>query len=376
MRDLAIHGDDLIVATHGRSFWILDDVTPLRQMNADIAKESVHLFAPQEAIRFRWNRNPDTPLPPEVPAGKNPPDGAVIDYYLASEASGPVTLEMFDAHNQPVRKYASTDKPLDMAKIAAENPIPMYWVRPTQILSGAAGMHRFVWDLHYAPPDSLAYEFPISAIVHDTPKYPLGAWALPGNYTVRLTVDGRISTRPLTVKMDPCIKTPLADLRKQFEMESDSVEGMNKTFEALSQVRSVRAQLKERATKAGKGTLADGIAALEKQAAELEGAAQSNFYGLPPGAKQPENFSSLNQHFSGIMAVADSADAAPTTQAAAVYKELEEALEKLLARWAKIRQQNIPALNAELKKAGLAPVDPNKPPDAAPSADADGDDEP
>jgi hypothetical protein len=151
---------------------------------------------------------------------------------------------------------------------------------------------------------------------------------------------------------------------------------MNESFGALSQVRSVRAQLKERAAKAGKGPLADAIAALDKQAAELEGAAQSNFFGLPPGAKQPENFSSLNQHFGGILAVADSADAAPTTQATAVFKELQEDIERLAERWTRIRQQDIPALNADLKKAGLAPVDPNKSPDAAPSADADGDDEP
>jgi hypothetical protein len=263
-----------------------------------------------------------------------------------------------------------------MEKLAAEHPIPMYWLRPTQILSVSPGMHRFVWDLHYAPPDSLGHEFPISAILHDTPKYPLGAWALPGNYTVRLTVEGRISTQPLTVKIDPRIKTPLADLRKQFEMESGSVAGMNKSFEVLSQVRSVRTQLKERTAKAGKGALADAIAAVDKQAAELEGAAQSNFFGLPPGAKQPENFSSLNQHFGGILAVVDSGDVAPTTQATAVYKELEEVLEKLVARWAKIREQNIPALNVELKKAGLTAVDSNRAPDAAPSADTDGDDEP
>jgi photosystem II stability/assembly factor-like uncharacterized protein len=376
MRDLAIHGDDLIVGTHGRSFWILDDVTPLRQMNADVAKESVHLFAPQEAIRFRWNRNPDTPLPPEFPAGKNPPDGAIIDYYLASGANGPGTLEIVDAHNQLVRKYATTDTRLDIAKIAAENPIPMYWVRQEQEFSGAPGMHRFVWDLHYAPPDSLAHEYPISAIVHDTPRYPLGAFALPGEYVVKLTVDGKSYTQRLTVKMDPRIKTPLGDLRKQFEMESGSVEGMNRSFEALSQVRSMRAQLKERAPKAGKGNLADAIVSLDKQAAELEGAAQSNFFGLPPGAKQPENFSSLNQHFGGILAVADSGDAAPTTQATAVYNELEDALGRLVARWQKIREQDVPALNTELKKAGLTAVDPNKSPDAAPSTDADGDDEP
>jgi photosystem II stability/assembly factor-like uncharacterized protein len=376
MRDLAIHGDDLIVATHGRSFWILDDVTPLRQLNADIAKESVHLFAPQEAIRFRWNRNPDTPLPPEFPAGKNPPDGAIIDYYLENTVKGQVRLEIFDEQNHLVRGYSNADKPEPLEKTAAEHPIPMYWVRPTQILSANAGMHRFLWDLHYAPPDSLGHEFPISAIVHDTPKYPLGALAVPGKYSVKLTVDGKSYSHSFFVKIDPRIKTPLADLRKQFEIQSGSAEGMKESIKALSQVQSVRAQLQERATKAGKGALVDAITALDKQTAELEGAAQSNFFGLPPGAKQPENFSSLNQHFGGILAVADSADAAPTTQATDVYKELQAALEKLLARWATIRQQDISALNSELKKNGLAIVDADKSVDAAPSANSDGDDEP
>jgi hypothetical protein len=263
-----------------------------------------------------------------------------------------------------------------LEKTAAEHPIPMYWVRPTQILSAEPGMHRFVWDLHYAPPKSLSHEFPISAIVHDTPKYPLGAWVLPGKYTLELTVDGKKYYATLQVKMDPRIKSSITDLAKQYHMQMEAVGGMDKSFEALTQVRSVRAQLKERAAKAGNGALADAIAALDKQAAELEGAAQSNFFGLPPGARQPENFSGLNQHFGGILAVADSADAAPTAQATTVFKELEEALGNLVARWAKIRQQDIPALNSELKKNGLAAVDPDKSPDATPSADADGDDEP
>jgi hypothetical protein len=287
-----------------------------------------------------------------------------------------VALEVLDEQQHLVRRYASTDKPEPMEKLAGEHPIPMYWVRPAQILSSAAGMHRFVWDMHYAPPDSLGHEFPISAIYHDTPKLPLGAWALPGNYTVKLTVDGKSYSQPLVVKMDPRIAMPLADLRKQFEMQSGSVDGMNKSFAALAQVRSVRAQLKERAAKAGKGAVAEAIAALDKQAGELEGGTQSRFFGLPPGAKQPESFSSLNQHFGGILGVADSADAAPTTQATAVFKELNAALEQLMARWAKIQQQDIPALNGELKKAGLAAVDPSKTSAAEPSPDADGDDEP
>jgi photosystem II stability/assembly factor-like uncharacterized protein len=376
MRDLAIHGDDLIVATHGRSFWILDDITALRQLNAEVTKESVHLFAPQMAIRFRWNRNPDTPLPPEFPAGKNPPDGAIVDYVLASSAKDAVTLEILDEQGHMVRRYSSSDKLEPMEKIANKHPIPMYWVRPAQILSAETGMHRFVWDMHYAPPESLEHEFPISAIYRDTVMYPLGAWAFPGNYTVKLTVNGKSYTQPLAVRMDPRITTSLGDLRKQFEMESGSVEGMNQSYETLMQVRSVRAQLKERSLKAGKSHLADSIAGLDKQCAEMEGATQSSFYGLPPGRKQPENLSTLQQHFSGILGVADSADAAPTTQAAALYKELKESLETLLSQWKKIREQDIPGLNAGLKKAGLSAVDPSKEPDAAPSADADGDDKP
>jgi photosystem II stability/assembly factor-like uncharacterized protein len=376
MRDLNIHGDDLIVATHGRSFWILDDFAPLRQLNDEVAKSAAHLFAPQKAIRFRWNRNPDTPLPPEFPAGKNPPDGAILDYYLASAAKDPVTLEIFDSQKHLVRRFSSTDKPIPMEKLAAENPIPMYWVRPEQILSAEPGMHRFVWNLHYAPPDALEHEFPISAIYRDTPRYPLGAWVLPGAYTAKLSSGSWSFSKTFSVEMDPRIKTGYLDLHKQFEMETGAVAGMNESFAALARVKSVRSQLKNLATKAGKGALADAIAALDKKCAEREGAAQSNFFGVALGAKPPENFSTLHQHFGGILAVADSADAVPTTQATAVYKELQAALQDLTGRWTKIREQDIPALNVELKKAGLAVIDPSKAPDAAPSADADSDDEP
>jgi len=378
MRDLTIHGDDLIVGTHGRSFWILDDITPLRQMTDEVAKASVTLFTPQEAIRFRWNRNTDTPLPPEIPAGKNPPDGAIVDYYLTSAASGAVRLEILDAQNHMVRRYTSTDKAEPIEEIGGKHPIPMYWVRPTQILSGVAGMHRFVWDLHYPPPDSLSHEFPISAIYKDTPQLPLGAWALPGNYMVKLTVDDKSYTQPLVVKMDPRIAASLAELAKQFEMQSGSVEGMNESYEMLQQVQSVQAQLKDRlsVSKSLPSSLLDSIRALDKHAAELEGGAQSNFYGVPASGKQAENLSTLNQHFGATLALADSADAAPTTQATATYKELQSALESLLGRWAKLRNEEIPALNTQLKNANLPAVDPNLLPANKPASDAEGDDEP
>jgi photosystem II stability/assembly factor-like uncharacterized protein len=377
MRDLTIHGDDLIVGTHGRSFWILDDITPLRQLNDEIARSSAHLFAPEGALRWRWNRNPDTPLPPEVPAGTNPPDGAIIDYYLAANARGPVTVEILDANGELIRRFASTDKPPAVEKLAAKHPIPMYWVRPTQILSAEAGMHRFVWNLHYDPPKALEYEFPISAIVHNTPLNPQGAWVLPGSCTVKLTVDGKSHTQPLTVKMDPRIQTPLDDLREQQAMEIGAVKGMNESYEALEQVKSVREQLKDLVVKAaGNDKLSKALAALDKKCDALEGATQPGFAGVPPSSKQPENLSTLNQHFSAILAVADSADAAPTTQATVAYRDLENSLSTLQKRWSEFRSREILELNAELKKVGLPPLDPAKPPGEELGGASEGDDEP
>ena len=375
MRDLTIHGDDLIVGTHGRSFWILDDLTPLRQLNDEIAKSPAYLFAPQEALRWRWNRNPDTPLPPETPAGQNPPDGAILDYYLASAAHGPVVLEILDSTGASVRRYSSTDAPLDIDKIAGQYPIPMYWVRPSQTLSAAAGMHRFVWDLRHAPPRALNTEFPISAILHNTPLLPLGSWVLPGNYTARLTVDGKEFTKSFVVKMDPRIKSSLADLQAQASLESGAVAGMNQSYDALTQVSSIREQIKDVAPKA-KGKLAESLKSLDQQCAELAGATVSTFYGTPASGKESENFSTINQHFGQLLAIADSADAAPTTQASQVYASLSEQMNDLAKRWLELAQTTIPELNGQLQKSGLSSLDPNKALEHAIGGAGDGDDEP
>ena len=377
MRDLTIHGDDLIVGTHGRSFWILDDVTPLRQLSEEIPHLPAFLFSPQEAVRWRWNRNPDTPLPPEVPAGKNPPDGAIIDYYLATTSTAPVTLDIFTTETKPVlvRHYSSADKPISMDKLAAEHPIPMYWVRPQQILSADAGMRRFVWDLHFEPPKALEHEFPISAILHDTPLMPQGARAIPGKYTVELTADGKKYRSSFMVKMDPRISASAADLAKQFDMETGAVAGMNESYESLEKVQSLRAQLKELLQKL-QGKAATEATALDKQLAEVEGSAQPNFFGMPPRGKPPENLSSLNQHFSAILGVADSADAAPTTQAIAAFQELQSEAARLNKRVTALCEKEVRDLNKQLKKAGLAELDPNKPPADQPGGVAEGDDEP
>jgi hypothetical protein len=375
MRDLEIHGDDLIVATHGRSFWILDDLTPLRQLDDNVAKASAFLFKPQEAVRWRWNRNPDTPLPADTPAGKNPPDGAVIDYYLGAPPQTPVGIEILDASGATVRHYSSADAPLDMKKLAGEHPIPMYWVRPAQIPSATPGMHRFVWDLRGSPPKALEHEFPISAILHDTPLNPQGAWALPGRYTVRLTVDGEQFTQLLAVKMDPRIKSSLADLRAQFSLESGSVAAMNQSYETLGQVRSIRAQIKELAPKV-KRKLADSLQVLDKKCATLEGATSSTFFGTPPSGKQPESLASLHQHFGQLLTIADSADGLPTTQAEAVYAELALQLKTLSQDWESVKQTTIRSLNKDLAKAKLSALSPEKPSAQEMESTGDGDDEP
>ena len=198
--------------------------------------------------------------------------------------------------------------------------------------------------------------------MHDTQQYPLGAFALPGRYTVKLTADRKSYTQPLVLKMDPRIKTSAADLQKQFEMEMGCVEGMNESYETLRQVQSMRAQLKDRigVSKSLAAALISSIQALDKQLGELEGATQSSFFGVAPTGKAPENLSTLNQHFGTLLSVADSADAAPTTQATAVYQELEAALDGQLSRWKKLQQQGLPPLNAALKQSGLAEIDPKK----------------
>src|SRR5207247_9211998 len=148
MRDLVVHNDDLVVGTHGRSFWILDDITPLRQITKEVAESKASLFKPQVAYRVRWNMNTDTPLPPDEPAGDNPPDGAIIDYYLKARVGSAVTLEIRDQNGQVVRRYSSADPAPTPDPMLA---IPKYWVRPQQILSAESGPHRFTWDMRYTP---------------------------------------------------------------------------------------------------------------------------------------------------------------------------------------------------------------------------------
>jgi len=329
IRDLVIHDDDIVVGTHGRSFWILDDMTPLRQLAAKTAVAETFLFKPKLTYRFRRNKNTDTPLPPEEPAGKNPPDGAIINYRLASDARAPVVLEILNGSGGVVRSFSSADS---VEPVEADLNVPTYWLRPPQPLASTAGTHRFVWDLHYPPPRVLGYGYPISAIYGDTPRYPLGPAVLPGEYSIRLTVSGRTYSQPLTIKMDPRAPITDAGLRLQHDIGVRMNNAISRDFAALGEVRRQRSLLKIRREEAKAGEVADSLTALDSVLAAIESG---------PRTGTAENLARLNGELAGVLDVVEGADMDPTTQVVAAAAELERSLDSVLAQWSEIQRTRL-----------------------------------
>jgi photosystem II stability/assembly factor-like uncharacterized protein len=329
IRDLVIHDDDIVVGTHGRSFWILDDMTPLRQLDTKVTAAGTYLFKPKLAYRFRRNKNTDTPLPPEEPAGKNPPDGVIIHYRLASSVTAPAVLDILDAAGKVVRTFSSADS---VESIEPDLNVPTYWIRPPQRVATIAGMHRFVWDLHHPPPKVLGHEYPISAIFGDTPRYPLGPAVLPGAYTIRLTASGRVYTQPLTVKMDPRVQITDAGLKLQHDIGVRMNEALSRDFAALGEVRARRTLLRAQREGAKAGEIADSLAALD-----------SLLLGVESGVRggTAENLVRLNGELSTILDTVESADAEPTSQVVAAAADLERALAEVLARWSGIQRTRL-----------------------------------
>ncbi|MDQ3171480.1 MAG: glycoside hydrolase [Acidobacteriota bacterium] len=293
VRDLVIKDDDVVIGTHGRSFWILDNITPLRQAAAARDAREAFLFAPADAWRVRWNMNTDTPLPPEEPAGKNPPDGAMIDYWLKQPASG-VVLEIVDPAGAIVRTFSSIDPPA--YTVEGETPrvnFPSWWVQPPATLRSAQGLHRSVWDLKYAPPRAFSYSYPIAAIPGNTPREPQGLSVQPGRYTVRLTAHGSTLERPLTVKMDPRVTTPVADLQLQFDLSKALYDGINRAHDAIARMRQTR----------GNAAVTPGETALMR----------------------------VHQQMVSMLGLLQEADVKPTTQVIAAVRELGSALEVAIA---------------------------------------------
>ena len=355
IRDLIVHDDDIVVATHGRSFWILDDITPLRQLTPQVAAQGAALFRPQTAWRVRWNTNTDTPLPPEEPAGENPPDGAIIDYIIGPAGSSPVSLEIRDSTGNLVRRFSSEDRP-DSVNAAALN-IPLYWIRPPRILSAATGMHRFVWDLHYPPLKGAREEYPMSAIYRNTPRGPLGPWVLPGIYSVVLTAGGRTYRQPLIVRMDPRVETPSSGLAVQFACSMDAYNGLEELHRVLAGTGDLRTKIAGLRKTVPPGPLSDSLAALDANLALLEGAGGGG-RRAPARAQGPAG-STLRRAESTmrtLLGILQDADATPTPQVVAACSEAVKDIAALRTRWETIRMKGIPSVNEMLRQANRDPL--------------------
>jgi photosystem II stability/assembly factor-like uncharacterized protein len=354
IRDLQIKGDDLVAGTHGRGFWILDDITPLRQIAAAAAAQQAYLFRPELATRVRWNVNSDTPLPPDVAHAQNPPDGAIIDYYLKSPASGAVTLEILDSAGKLVRRYASTDKP----RIPDPNalPVPVYWARPAHILSGEAGMHRFIWDMHWTPAPGFPAGLPMQAVVHDTPPGYTSPWVLAGHYTVKLIADGKTYTQPMTIRMDPRVKTSVAGLDEQYKVSMELYDGMVETSAMLSQIHGLKDQINQRKAQTPKAAAGNALDAFEKQLEALEGQREGLFAFFRGTGNVPESLTLVRFQLSSLLGMVQQADVAPTAPQIASAAGIHGSIGKLTARWNTIKTSDLARVNAALKAANLAPI--------------------
>jgi photosystem II stability/assembly factor-like uncharacterized protein len=346
VRDLVVKGNDLVVATHGRSFWILDDISPLRELNSETAAANVHLFQPATAIRVRKNVAHDTPLPPETPAGKNPPAGAIIDYSLQTVPAGEVTLEIIDSAGVLVRKYSSGE---EQRKLDESQSFPTYWFNPPTPLSKNVGMNRFVWDLRYERPQSMRYFYSIAAAYgEDAILIPEGPLVLPGSYQVKLKVAGQTYTAPLEVRMDPRVRVAPLALSRQLALEMKVIEAMKQSYGTVQQISDLRSQLKELQTKlssdASAKSLLEAVNSLDKQAAELVAVEQT----YPPVGIV--SAASLNGALGSLLLQAESADAAPTAQAASAFATYSRLLDQELAKWAALKAKDLPELNMLLQQ--------------------------
>jgi len=347
MRDLWIHENDLIVATHGRAFWVLDDIAPLREASSSFA--DAHLFTPAAPYRVQRDANTDTPLPPDEPAAPNPPDGAIIDYYLPQNASAPVTLEILDSHGQLVRRFSSDDKPSVTDSELKKQLIPLYWLRPLHALSSEAGMHRWIWDLHYPPPEATRHEYPIAAIAGDTPRYPLGPTVLPGVYTARFTANGKSYTSPFTVKMDPRIQISASSLEKKFQLEMRLASLLSETSKAVLQAGSIHdslQKLNEQAT----GPTRDAVQAFQAKLAALLGT---------PSAAAPGDAVTLTRvdgQVATLYGQVWQVDAEPPKAQSEAFVAVDRDAADVMKRWDTLKTKDLPALNRALREVHLPEV--------------------
>ncbi len=377
VRDIQIKDDssclcsDLVAATHGRGFYILDDITPLRQMAAAKAASATFLFKPAIAVRVRFATNDPTPWPPELPAGENPPAGAILDYYLAAPSSGPVLLEIVDAAGRVVRSYSSAesapspDPALDpdaYNRICQQTPsaphcaVPLYWAAPPTVLSAQPGAHRFTWDMRYSPitgSGGLPADDDAATGVVPHRSYPAvnAPWAPPGSYTVRLTTGGKSVTQPLTVRLDPRVKTSAAGLAQLAALSRKMYYGAVSAHLADVRARALVARLD-----AASGSDA---AVFKTQIEALAPAPSTNARRDAGGGAAAKSAPTLGTTKDSLLAAAmtmQGADVAPTATEIAACARAQAQLVAVLARWKTLETSGLSALNAKRKAAGQPPI--------------------
>ena len=324
VRDLVVHESDLVVGTHGRSIYILDNIAPLREMARASTAEKAWLFSPPQATRVRWNMFSDTPLPPEEPAGQNPPDGAIIDYILHKPATT-LSLEIVDQNGNSIRRYTSTQRPeaIDSTSL----PHPTYWIRPAQQLSAKTGHHRFVWDLRHEPPRGARRTFAISAVYKNTPAGPHGPFVHPGNYTVRLTVDGKRFERTLQVRLDPRVSVSESDVKAQTDYSLACYSG----YASAQKIREeIDAIINQEKAAGGEGDRAE-LKALRGAGRPEDG--DTLYDSIYEAAAGKETVVGLQHKFLYLLNILQDVDRRPTTQTIEAVKKLQKQLAQLSERW-------------------------------------------
>jgi photosystem II stability/assembly factor-like uncharacterized protein len=342
VRDLVIHGNDLIAATHGRSFWVLDDIAPLRQINGPLP--AVLLFKPSAAVRMTSDGFIGTPLPPEEPQASNPPRGAYIDFFFASRVEGEVRLEILDAGGKLVRRYSSADKtepPPSQAAIAPR------WFQKPRTLSVEPGLHRFVWDLRYARTGNKSADEDDEDDEGNSAF--LGPLVMPGTYTVKLVAQGGEFVQPLKISMDPRCAATRAELAEQFDLASRVFDDMIRAKKAFAAATALRTQLESIHSKLDSShtTLGGPVAALSAEVNDLMTGGKS---GLEEGLR----YTSMG--LTSALGAVESADRTPPSQVRALYTQCLGPLKRELAKWKTLESDALPKLNQQLKDAGFPPV--------------------
>jgi len=354
--DFVVHGDDLIAATFGRGLWILDDISPLRELETRPASEAVHFFKPQTGMRIRWDSHEETPLSPEFPASANPPDGAIVYYALKTAAKSEISLDILDTKGNRVRHYSS--KPPVPTGLVGN--APDYWFAPPAVLDAGAGLHRFVWDVRGEDPLTLTYGYfggklnyteytlPDHSIPGQTPRQqPVGALVPPGAYEAVLTVDGKQYRQKLEIVLDPRVHTSESDLTEQWNVAQAISRAMEASYKAYNDFAALQSEIALRQT-----SLKDKSEAKElpNELAKLQQSAND----LGEGSNEAPGIGPMNRDLSRYFVMVESADIRPVASARSVSHEACLGLQKRLALWQKLNAENIPALNKKLEAMHLA----------------------